>query len=433
MALKVSADKTRSLIILLLALVALKGVFFTAMLPAWEGDDETSYWADIRSVSGESQSFAGTSGTEHGRLYPVLAAPIYLGLRPLKLEHRLFAVRLLGVALMVVTVFLAFTSAKQLWPGSPFVQLGAALLVAFNPKLTFVMASVSSDVLLISLFSAFMVALTAFILRPTKLAGVAMTAIVIAGILTKKRFSIALPILALAVLALGIEWLLKTAFYEDQKSKVITAAGVLAFAVWQFWPRLLGMIGSLSGRTTNAAFIFNRDAVALWAQPFWRTRMWRQFWGFFTWHGGIYFSNGIYRVLFWLTALAACGLALRIYQASSATFSLAGDDKESGGGFGFSVRPPSFEEYRRSLALALSGVAIGFTLTAVAAYELSGSSALGRYLLIGVVPISLLSAAGLEAVLPERARTAALLLLTAGLMFLNALAVTAFLMPRFYS
>ena len=97
-----------------------------------------------------------------------------------------------------------------------------------------------------------------------------------------------------------------------------------------------------------------------------------------------------------------------------------------------SIKAVGPEDRRRALAIAFNLLALWMTVVAVGAYELSGSAALGRYLLISIVPASVFMAAGLEAVLPRNGAVWGLLALAAAGFFLNGLSITAFLMPRFY-
>lgn len=418
-------------IIALIALVMIKGMLFAAMLPAWEGDDETAYWADIRGSLGEPAVFKGAGATEHGRLYPLLAAPVYAAARPLSPAHRLLAVRLLGLALFAATVFFTYRCARRLWPNSTFVQIAAPFLVAFNPKLSFVMASTGSDVLLIFLFSAFLLLLTWVILEPTKPGAALLALVVLFGMLTKERFMIALPLLGLAMAALALEYLAKSPLYRAHRQKFWLAGAGFAAVLWEWRSQILALAGTGTGRNALAAFTLDRTVLGVWTQPWFRFRMFRQFWGFFSWHGGIYLGEPIYQVLFAMTAAAGLGLVIRAYRAGHSIVS-AGEPGAGNSGLALNFKPIAPEQRRRALAIALYLLAIWTVLAATGAYELSGSAALGRYLLIGALPAALLMAAGLEVFFPSKYKIWGLLVLAGGGFWLNMVSISAFLMPRFY-
>ena len=432
MALIVDAGRrTAPAILALLVLVFLKGLLFAAMLPAWEGDDETAYWTDIRSIAEPAR--VANAGTAHGRVYPIIAAPIYRATRSLSPAHRLFAVRLLGIILHAAIVYLAWLLARLLWPDSTFIQLAGPLVVAFNPKLAFVMAAVNTDVFLIFIFSLFLVQLTSFVLKPSGVKAALLGPVVIVGALTKNRFYIAFPVLALAALALGLEGLIRTRLYKANRQLFWGAGAALLIGVWDFWPKIEGLLGQGPGKVALAAFTFDRTLLGIWAQPWFRFRMFRQFWGFFAWHGGIYLSEPVYTVLTALSAVAAGGLMLRFYRALRSVVALdSSREKTAGGGLALSIKSITLAQYRQALAVALNLTTVWLVIVATGAYELSGSAALGRYLLVAAVPPAVLGAAGVEVFLPDRFRRWGLVALAAGGFWLNIVAITAFLMPRFY-
>ncbi len=68
-----------------------------------------------------------------------------------------FALRLLSLCLGGVVIWSAYALARRLWPDRPLLALGAAMLVAFNPKFVSVSAGVTNDSLLNALFGLFLV------------------------------------------------------------------------------------------------------------------------------------------------------------------------------------------------------------------------------------------------------------------------------------
>lgn len=428
----VSGKQIAPVIVALLVLVVIKGMLFAAALPAWEGDDETAYWADIRSVVGEPALFHGASPTTHGRLYPTLAAPIYRLTSTLPLNQRLFVVRLLGAAFLAGVVFFAYKGAKELWPDSTFCQVAAPMFVAFNPKLSFVMASASSDVLLIFMLSAFFYLITSFVIEPSGAKAALFVPVVVAGVLTKNRFLIALPLLALALLILSLRWLTKTKVFKKNRQKFLLGGAGAALLAWRLGPWAAEIIAGRSGAVGQAAATIDDKVLSMLGNGEFGPKMFRQFWGFFTWSGGIYLTESIYTVILALTVAAGAGLIVRAYRAGRWLAGAGEPADHKGSGFVLNIKPVGDERWRRVLALTLNLLAICQVVVATGAYEIYGASALGRYLLVGSVPFALVMAAGLDGLIPERLKNPSLLALGVGLFSLNILSITAFVMPRFY-
>ncbi len=426
----------RSVIISLVLLVLVKGVLFAALTPAWGQDDEVAYWADIKSIVGEKPVFRGATPTHHGRLYQQSISPLYIATKGLSIGLRLLIIRLVSVIFLGAVVVLTFLTARKIWPNSGFIQISAPLFVAFNPKVSFIMASVSPDTLLMLIFSVFLYALVSVVIKPTAANSLVLFVALVAGTLTKARFLIALP-LAGAPFLIFVFWTLKKLPRLETwlKERVLfVLAGGAALAWW-----LLRWVSAadfgFSGKIGLASLTLDRTVLAKLNEPMFSERLFSQFWGFFGGGSGIYFSIGIYRLLLAVCLAALLGLAVRGYKQVRRVLSTpapaAGTGPEPASS-GLEIQAVTSEELRHLAAVGLVGLSALLLIQATGAYEVYGASALGRYLLTGSASFSLLLAAGLDGLVPEKARHPFLVALAIALFSLNILSLSAYLMPRLY-
>lgn len=85
--------------------------------------------------------------------YYVLAATVYRALGDQSVVERFFAVRLMSSLFLLLTVAIAFALAGELWT-SLLARASFAMLLGFQPMLTFLGNSVNNDAMLIALVSA---------------------------------------------------------------------------------------------------------------------------------------------------------------------------------------------------------------------------------------------------------------------------------------
>ncbi len=422
----------KTVIVPLMLLVFFKGILFAGLTPGWSGDDEQAYWADIMSVVGEGSNFQGKSATPHGRVYPTLVAPLYLAAGGLTPEQQLFAVRVAGGLFYAALIYLTYLTARALWPRSRFIQGTAVILIAFNPKLSFMMSSVSTDVLLLAVFSAWLYALTLFLLQPGVRRGVAVVALLLLGAWTKRRFLVAFPLSLAAWAATAVPDLMSRLRERAEKHRdtMIVAGVVLTGAAIWLMPRMLEIASPRLGRIGTAALTYDPKVIELWGQSHFQLRMFRQYIGFFVSPYGIQLSTTIYKLFGLLLIAALAGLAWRLYRAVAGAVSLTSGHEA--GGSSLSIKSLSSADIGRGLAIALQVAAVLMVFQATGAYETYGPLALGRYLLVAAVPAAVLLAAGLEALVPRRIQGPALWSLAGGAVMLNLSAITVFLMGWLY-
>lgn len=193
---------------LLLAVVAVLGVTWSVLVPGWQGPDEPAHFGyaqglaedfrlpgdpDRRTFSTEQDNAAMASNgyqqpgavevkptwselaygywkddtgsdargdgggpnpaTDNPPLYYLLELPAYKLAGGLDLDGRLYAMRLVSVVLLLLTVLLAWAAAREAFPDEPLLQLVAAGFVGLLPMLSFISSFVTPDALLIALWT----------------------------------------------------------------------------------------------------------------------------------------------------------------------------------------------------------------------------------------------------------------------------------------
>ncbi len=319
-----------------------------------------------------------------------------------------YLIRWLSVLMGTATAYLAYRIGRLVAPGRPAVGLLAAALVAFNPMVLFINASVNNDNLLM-LLSALGVWLLLLDLRSdqpgprwrsTLLFGL------VAGLaaLTKLSGLILLPTAALAYTLVARQT-------RDWRAWVIRGAtlGVVVAAIAGWWYlRNWRLYGELTGLETMVAVAGGRPPGFGLAEllPEWRG-FWYAYWGVF----------GAFNVLagpwfYWLagalTLLALGGLvfsAVRLVRRRR--------------------YPPNWADHAVMLAfLALTAIGLlRWTLQTLASQ--------GRLLFGGVAIISVYLALGLLAWLPRRRQGRAALSLAGGLAAVAAVVAATAVAPAY--
>jgi 4-amino-4-deoxy-L-arabinose transferase-like glycosyltransferase len=296
-------------LVLLLIVTALLGVAWAALAPPFQGPDENDHFAYVQHLaetgsapSSTTYSGAGSHSTEEKRALDTLGLralmgnptarpfwgtvdqrrwaaferelpssaredgdganpiaknpPLYYGVAGVGYElspsrslfGRLFATRLVGVALFVLIVSLTWMAASELTQRS-WARLLAAGVVALTPQLAFMSGIVNADILLIAIWTAF-VAVTLRTLQrgPTTPRALGLFGLAALSPLTHGRGIALLP--ALVVVLALVCWRhrppLRRALAWGAGGVVLLAVSLLAFRLFTS-----GSGGSLYGDQTN--------------------------------------------------------------------------------------------------------------------------------------------------------------------------------------
>jgi len=346
-------------------------------------------------------------------LYHLLLAPLYLA-APGGDETKLLLLRLVSVPLGAGVVWLAYRTARLLFPRDLLLRAGVPLFVAFQPQMTFVSAIVNHDVLLI-LLASLAVYLSLRGLRDGFTPGDQwrLGLIGAAGLWTKVSFGFVLPIVGLALL---LAW-----WDRRAPPRELVAAGGRALLlplvlILPWFARNLWLYGD----PTAAARLRHIPGFGEQAQGigqmltgggFWR-QMLEDFWGNYGWRQ-VPYDPPLFRAVWLVWGLALLGLAV-------------GPARRWVGRGG----EPRWSRFQRR-GVALLGLWVGLFIAAVL-YVGTIQFTQARFAFPAMIGFALLTMLGLAGWLPARARPLALPLLAFGLMLLNLVVAFRFLLPFYY-
>ena len=290
-----------------------------------------------------------------------------------------FLIRLFSILLGTATAYVTFRLAAALYPTQPSIALLAAAIVAFNPMVLFINASVNNDNLLMLLSAAALWLMVRAVqtepaslrARQTLLLGVVLGL----ASLTKVSGALLLPIAALAVTFMAWRERSWRAWLLHGSILVVTVA---AIAGW-WYLRNLRLYGELTGIARMVEIAGARPAGFGLAdlRGEWRS-FWYSFWGLFG-AFNVLAPRWFYLLTGGLTLAAGAGLALRLVRLVRAR------------------RLPANWQSHTLLALFIVLTAIG-----VARWTLLTPASQGRLMFGALAPITLYLALGWLAWFPAR-------------------------------
>lgn len=223
-----------------------------------------------------------------------------------------FLIRLFSVLLGTLTAYLTFRLGSAIYPRAPAIGLLAAAVVAFNPMVLFITASVNNDSLLMPLSAAALGLMVADVQssqpglrgRQTLLLG----AILGLACLTKVSGALLLPIAALAVTFSA--WRARSWQTWLARGAILVAV-VAAMAGW-WYLRNLRLYGELTGITRMVEIAGARPpGFGLADLPGEWQSFWFSFWGLFG-AFNVLAPRWFYPLMGGFALLAGAGLLLRI-------------------------------------------------------------------------------------------------------------------------
>lgn len=182
-------DQVKRFLPLLVALALVRGTIYSTVVPLWQAPDEPSHFEYIKLIlerrtlpqegdfsvrirkeivtslieqgagrympgfiiprealiAPEPPQIPGPSELVHPPLYYLLNGLILLPFQYQEVATQAYAARLVSVALSALVVFVAFLTARQLFPEEPFLTLGVPTLVLFIPAHTFMTSTINND------------------------------------------------------------------------------------------------------------------------------------------------------------------------------------------------------------------------------------------------------------------------------------------------
>ncbi len=438
-----AAGRDRDWLRPLLLLFLCKQLLLVSLFGAFTGHDEVDhYWYIARIGAGDGLGVVGEvdlpSETRPYRgyvadypnnaeviqppLYHAVLAPVWRIL-PGDAIDRLFVLRLFSVALGLGVVWIAYVTAKILFPESPFLRAGVPLFVTFQPQLSFEAAIVNHDILVIGLFSLLLYLLLKGLKSGFTTRGeVAVGLVTASGLWTKLSFGLAIPVIVLAVVwawwddrkrwgdaVWALQWLVGSLF-------LTVAVPLLVISPWflrSFWlygdptgSQRLREIQEFGNSASTYQEMFTTPA-------FWRERL-EDFWGNYGWRNIPYdagFSQLIWAIWGVATALGLFLVAREILARP------------------FGWRPLlSRDQVRGMTVVATSVLMLAYGVLYVGTIQFTQS----RFIFPAMIGIALISLLGIDRLLPTRARPVATPVLLAVLVIFNVMALVRFVIPFYY-
>lgn len=346
-------------------------------------------------------------------LYHILLAPLYL-IVPGGILTRLYALRFVSILLGAAVVWLAYLTARLLFPGDALIRAGVPIFVAFQPQFSFEAAIVNHDILLIFLFSLDVYLLLRAVRDGvTRRRAVGLGLLTAAGLWTKVSFGLVLPVIAVGVL---LAW-------RDARRPVRDLLGNLGWSVvlplaliLPWFARSYHLYGDPTG-TARLSGIYAGTASTYWGMisspGFWSGRL-EDFWGNYGWRL-IPFDAHDFLVIDLVWAVAGLGLAALVVRGLIVHF--------AGG-------QPLFDRFqRRGLALlALSVAALIYGMLYVGTVQFTQS----RFAFPAMIGFATLTVVGVDRWLPARARAALIPVLVAAFLLLNVYVALRYILPFYY-
>jgi len=473
-----------AVLILLLALTAVKGVLWSVAVPLWQGPDENRHFATVQYIAehgrlpGPEDVYRDDENVIAGELADVarlwyapeqrqafatgqvgpfeadiqaldrslrtstdrralnianhlaplsylLGVPFYRLAYEGSLLDRVWAVRQLSVLCTVGTVAAAFFLAREVFPRQRAAWFTLAILVSFQPMLTFAGAVVNSDAMLFTLYTLLLY-LTARTLTRGWSLGMALASGVVAGLgmLTKPLIAGALPVLGLAVL--WDAW--QRGRWRALPGAIALSGGAaLALCGWWLW-RSVRLFGALfyANPTTFGAMPVEHPYYGYTLLRYTGHYMgslvggvFATYWADFGWIDTP-LPQGVYVFLLALCALAGVGILAYLFRAWRKS------------------APEAERMEARGVVALLAHVAVLAAMIGYNTYRtwvadgIGWGGMQGRYYMGAVAAAMAALMAGLLALTPERWQPALHVALRWGMVVFNVACLLGAVAPRYY-
>ncbi len=426
----------------LLLLFVAKQLLLVAVIGPFTGHDEVDHFYYIdRLAAGEGLGVVGEVDLppstkpyeEYVADYPtnaeVIQPPLYHGVLAMAYRvlpedtlGRLYALRLLSVPLGLATVWLAYLTARLLFPRESLVRVGTPVFVALQPQFSFEAAIVNHDILVVALFSlvvylALQGLRSARGFRPDLCLTIGLVGAV--GLWTKVSFGLSLPVVGLALLLAA--W----GRHRRWTTTLLTLAwqGALALAVplvaiMPWFVRNQRLYGDPTGAERLRLIPDYGDQASTYADmlgspAFWRGRL-EDFWGNYGWRQVPYDPTD-YRVIELAWGVAALGLGAILVRAGLRRWR------------GWS---PTLDRFQAQglVVVAASVAVLIYGVVYVGTIQFTQS----RFAFPAMVGFGLLTTVGYAAWLPARWRPIGVPVLLLALLALNVVTALRYVIPFYF-
>lgn len=351
----------------------------------------------------------------HPPLYYAAMAPLYALSSPLSPVGQHYLLRLAAIPFGLITVYAAYRSARALFPGDAFLTVTVPALVAFQPQISYEAAMVNNDIVAIALTSLIIWGIIVGIRDRFPLRLCLALGVLLGLDLLAKGTAVAIaPVLAVAVgFALGHrDWrgivergavvgipaaLLAAPWYLFLYRTYGDFSGLARVEELQYWNSPMGSFFEL---LTNPTFLLNR---------------FRETWGEFGWR-----LIHLRPVLLWIIGIVTAVAIIGLIVYAVATWRNAPLWR------GEFVPQPTPWQARSLVVLALA-CALGYL--AVIEFGTSFALSQARYYFPLVNAAALLAMLGLRTLIPTKFRAAGQGVFVGGLIALNIVIMTAYVLP----
>jgi len=459
-----------TLILVALVVLALaRGLLYAAVIPPWQAPDEPKHFEYARLVADKGGPVSGRERSVplqqaiidsmvryrfwdlgyYGYPYddadppqqfdqvwaPIQASvlfhpPAYYGLCAMAVwpwlaadvVTQLYVMRLLNVLLFAGVIVAAFLTARELFPADTALLVAIPAAVLWQPTFTFISSSVNNDNLA-NLVTAWLIWLLVrwYVRGFSVLGGLAIVALLILGLLTKRTTLFILPLVAAAVplylwgrgASRWMRWVWLIGFGA-------AIAGLLGFIALVLSGRGGTLFSWLAGDLRwGADVVQNPDQYRLTDPAIYAAyaeSLFVTFWAIFGWVN-VRLEEPWYQLLSVINLLAVGGLGLLAVRSWRGQISLGRGRK-------------------RALVLLIAAfvLALGIVLGKAIRSQtfLPGDLPQGRYLFPVIVPISVLLVTGLWQWVPARYRRSALVTFLGTLVVFDTLCLVDYIVPFFY-
>jgi hypothetical protein len=280
---------------------------------------EGKYESQIKNIPlGERKNLIKQEAASYPPLYYYIGGLVYKAFYNTDLITRIFLVRGISLTLGVLTVYVSWLIAKELFPKNKILEYTLPVLVSFQPMFVFVSSGVNSDNLLNLLF-ALVLYLSLKIIKQGISSRYLLEALglVILLYLTKPQFMLSLPTFLLAI----VMSILINNKISSQKKIFLLILSLLAVTVLSLvllneaiFSNTLGLLYSqtyfpmVPNRYTELSFIQHlRNTVIHTVRE---VIPW--YWGVFDWLGVTY-PREVHRIINRLMIVAGVGLLVKFY------------------------------------------------------------------------------------------------------------------------
>jgi 4-amino-4-deoxy-L-arabinose transferase-like glycosyltransferase len=370
----------------------------------------------------------------HPPLYYLVMTPVYWLTSDFSNETQLYALRLAAIPFGLLTVVMAWLTARTLFSRERFLTLMVPTFVAFQPQISYEGAMLNNDILAIAFTSIVVYLLVRGLKGGFPIGTVALIGLFYGLAVLSKNTSLTTGgIIAFAMIfGIGVrrwrEWLVKG----------VLAAGIAALMIWPWYLYLWRTYGDFTGLARIRELQYwnydGSERPTVWAQlisqRFFFMR-WRETWGEFGWRliplgDPVTRDWWLLRLLLLVSMIAAFGIAVwavRLYRHQKtmlASESRATDPPQN----------PILDLQRWQVVGVLTmGMTCLLAYFAILQFGTTFSLTQARYYFPAIVPAAILFVLGLRAIIPRQWLPFAQAGFFLGFAILNVVIYTAYVLP----